>query len=539
VKGGLGWGDRIFHVLAGANVSINGVTIQGGNAGTAGGGGILNQGTLALDASAVSGSAAAGGGGILNQGTLSLNRSTVSGNTASGANGGGILNQGTLTLTNSTISGNTASSGGGIANSGAATLSSVTIAANTASPGSAGGLLNATGQTTALKNSLIADNHGAAAPDCAGALSSQGHNLVAAANGCSLSAGIGDLRNVEAQLEPLRDNGGSTLTHGLLPGSPALDAGDPAAPGSGDSACPPKDQRNIRRPQTGRCDIGAYEDRGISIVNFSFQPETLGISAGQTVRWKNLSTTVHTTHADNNNTEFWVSPDLHNGDVYLHTFSTAGLYLYHCAIHPNMTGRIFVSGPSVNKLPVLTRLNPSSAPVGSAALTLILDGTNFAEDAVVHWNNITLTPTNIANDQIIVTIPAELLATAGSAKVTVVNPGVGGGTSNALTFTIGGSGQSPVISSISPSAAAARSGPITLTINGSNFVSGATVHWGTLTLTPTLVSGTQIIVTIPAELLATAGVVSVTVVNPAPGGASNVVSFAILGRRFYLPLARR
>jgi CSLREA domain-containing protein len=171
VKGGAGWGDRIFHVFAGANVSINGVTIQSGNAGAAAGGGILNQGTLALDASAVSGNTAAGGGGILNQGTLTLNRSTVSGNTASGANGGGILNQGTLTLTNSTISGNTASSGGGLANSSAATLSSVTIAANTATSGSAGGLLNATGQTIALKNSLIADNHGAAAPDCAGALS--------------------------------------------------------------------------------------------------------------------------------------------------------------------------------------------------------------------------------------------------------------------------------------------------------------------------------------------------------------------------------
>lgn len=64
VMGGASWGDRIFEVFAGASVSINGITIQDGNASAAGGGGILNQGTLALDASAVSGNTATSGGGI-------------------------------------------------------------------------------------------------------------------------------------------------------------------------------------------------------------------------------------------------------------------------------------------------------------------------------------------------------------------------------------------------------------------------------------------------------------------------------------------
>ena len=51
---------------------------------------------------------------------------------------------------------------------------------------------------------------------------------------------------------PLADNGGPTLTHALLPDSPALDAGDNAL-------CSATDQRGVARPQNDVCDIGAFE----------------------------------------------------------------------------------------------------------------------------------------------------------------------------------------------------------------------------------------------------------------------------------------
>jgi YD repeat-containing protein len=63
----------------------------------------------------------------------------------------------------------------------------------------------------------------------------------------------------------LQDNGGATLTHALLFGSPAIDAANPAAPGSGGNACDAVDQRGIARPADGDgngsvlCDTGAYE----------------------------------------------------------------------------------------------------------------------------------------------------------------------------------------------------------------------------------------------------------------------------------------
>ena len=60
-------------------------------------------------------------------------------------------------------------------------------------------------------------------------------------------------------LGPLQDNGGPTFTHALLAGSPAIDARNPAAPGSGGNACEATDQRGVARPQGAACDIGAFE----------------------------------------------------------------------------------------------------------------------------------------------------------------------------------------------------------------------------------------------------------------------------------------
>ncbi|MGE0825951.1 MAG: choice-of-anchor Q domain-containing protein [Candidatus Binatia bacterium] len=89
-----------------------------------------------------------------------------------------------------------------------------------------------------------------------GQITSLGHNL-SSDTSCGLTR-PGDLVGVDPLLGPLQDNGGPTLTHALLPGSPAIDAGD-------DLACPASDQRRAVRPQDGNgdslavCDIGAFE----------------------------------------------------------------------------------------------------------------------------------------------------------------------------------------------------------------------------------------------------------------------------------------
>ncbi len=87
-------------------------------------------------------------------------------------------------------------------------------------------------------------------------------------------------------------------------------------------------------------------------------------------------------------------------------------------------------------------------------------------------------------------------------------------------------GPSPVpsISSISPASVTAGSAGFTLTVNGSGFVSGSTVRVNGSNRTTTLVSATQLTVAIPASDLASAGTLSITVFNPAPGGGTSAVS---------------
>jgi len=97
---------RIPHIKGGANLSVNSATISGGIANIAGpgtgfGGGFLNEGTLILTDSTISGNshgAGGTGGGIYNSGTLFVTNTTLSGNVLSG-----IINAGTATVNNSIL----------------------------------------------------------------------------------------------------------------------------------------------------------------------------------------------------------------------------------------------------------------------------------------------------------------------------------------------------------------------------------------------------------------------------------------------------
>lgn len=111
-------------------------------------------------------------------------------------------------------------------------------------------------------NSIISGNidnsPDASHPDCSGTLLSQGYNLIGDTSGCFIGGDIsGNLTGVDPLLGPLQDNGGPTFTHALLPGSPAINAGNPAGCTDhlGNSLL--TDQRGM--PRVGRCDMGAYE----------------------------------------------------------------------------------------------------------------------------------------------------------------------------------------------------------------------------------------------------------------------------------------
>ena len=194
------------------------------------------------------------GGAICNFGFATIFGSTLSTNDAIGGDGGGILNDGgNLNITNSTITTNGAqNSGGGISNSGTANLTNVTVVSNSANT-SGGNLYNSTGFTLTVRNTIIANS--VTTTNCNGVITSASGNLSSDLS-CSLPGS--DLSNVDPLLGGLAGNGGPTLTHALLPGSPAIDAGN-------GGVLPTTDQRGYVRVWDGNgdgtaiVDIGAYE----------------------------------------------------------------------------------------------------------------------------------------------------------------------------------------------------------------------------------------------------------------------------------------
>ncbi len=76
-----------------------------------------------------------------------------------------------------------------------------------------------------------------------------------------------------------------------------------------------------------------------TIQNFSFQPASLTVSVGTTVTWTNKDSTHHTVTADDGSFD---SKALATGATFSQTFTKAGTYAYHCAIHPSMKATIVV-----------------------------------------------------------------------------------------------------------------------------------------------------------------------------------------------------
>ncbi len=77
----------------------------------------------------------------------------------------------------------------------------------------------------------------------------------------------------------------------------------------------------------------------VDIVNFAFDPTPVVVCTGDTVRWTNQDTAPHTSTSD---TGVWDSGTLTTGQDYSFTFTSAGTYDYHCAIHPSMTATVEV-----------------------------------------------------------------------------------------------------------------------------------------------------------------------------------------------------
>ena len=264
---------RIFEINSAATVSIKRLTISGGLADV--GGGIKNAGGLTISASVVrdnntkNGDAATAcdasatpggnGGGIYNEGSLVIDSSLFTGNdTGNGGNGGfftrddgppclkrgsrggdggAISSSGAMTIRNSTFSHNSTGNGGSeegqrggrgaaIHSTGSLAILTTTVIDNRAgtgeNAGSDGGSVYSS-SLFSLSSAIIAGTLGGG-PDINGSVTSGDYNLITNPGSSTLS-GTHNFTGGDPKLGPLADNGGPTMTHALLCGSPAIDAG--------------------------------------------------------------------------------------------------------------------------------------------------------------------------------------------------------------------------------------------------------------------------------------------------------------------------
>ncbi len=89
-----------------------------------------------------------------------------------------------------------------------------------------------------------------------------------------------------------------------------------------------------------------------------------------------------------------------------------------------------------NPVPSVANLSPAQAPAGKGALTVLVNGANFAGASVVRWNGQNRPTTVLSATQLRASLTAQDTAAAGTAQVTVFSPAPGGGVSSALTFTV-------------------------------------------------------------------------------------------------------
>jgi hypothetical protein len=181
-------------------------------------------------------------------GSLSVMNSTISGNFASSDGGGIACGESGLTISNSTISGNSAGAYGGgiVGGSFDMTIINSTVSGNSAA--TCGGLCGGMEIGNTILNANVSGN-------IEGSVTSRGYNI-SSDDGGGLLTGPGDQINTDPLLGPLRDHGGTTLTHMPMRGSPAIDTGDPSF-----TPPPDHDQRGacFLRVFGARIDVGSVE----------------------------------------------------------------------------------------------------------------------------------------------------------------------------------------------------------------------------------------------------------------------------------------
>ncbi len=139
-------------------------------------------------------------------------------------------------------------------------------------------------------------------------------------------------------------------------------------------AAPAAPKRAAARPAAAPA-----SDASVMIMNYAFSPSSLTVAVGSTVTWTNMDTAPHTVTVSSGPVKF-NSPTLQKGDTFTYTFTTPGTYNYYCAVHPDMTAKVTVTGGTPTPTPTPT---PSPSSPTSPAPTPTTSSSNPSETCAV------------------------------------------------------------------------------------------------------------------------------------------------------------
>ena len=248
-----GFDSRLFSVFNGANLTLQGMTVEGGSVSSGAAVFVFSEGSLeATDVVFRDNHSNLSAGAIFASGNVTLNRVALINNT-SGDEAGAIRVSGNTTLTNVTLSGNTAGDDGGAIYvfGGTLDIDHSTIADNETTGGSGGGIFVNSGTVT-ISNSIVADNFSSSGDnDVSGTINSGGFNIIEDDAGLIVTPGddsANDITGEDPELDALALIDG-TFVHAFARTSIAYNE----ATGSTKT----EDQRGFDRDSSP--DIGAYE----------------------------------------------------------------------------------------------------------------------------------------------------------------------------------------------------------------------------------------------------------------------------------------
>lgn len=180
-----------------------------------------------------------------------------------------------------------------------------------------------------------------------------------------------------------------------------------------------------------------------------------------------------------------------------------------------------------NPLPTVASLSQPDVLLNSASVSLDVTGANFVSTSTVQLGDVSIKPGSYTSNHLTVAVPDVLLATAQILNLSVVNPGPGGGASNAVNFSV--LNPAPALTALSTESTPLNSTSVALDVSGANFLPTSVVTVGNTPLQPVSFSPSRVTVAVPDALLATAQVLPVSVSNPGPGGGtSKALNFSVL-----------